>query len=233
MPRHPVVTDALLDAALGPEAAPDRKASSPPFFHGRLAERLTRAHWASPYLLYLPLAALLLARELLALGSGGRSPGGLLGLVAAGALAWTFVEYWLHRLFFHMRPTTPARRVTSFVVHRHHHVAPGDRTRLVATPIQSGGLFLLLLGAAAPLGPARWPLLAGAMLGYLGYELVHFSAHHRRPRTRIGRALRRHHLRHHFTDPAHNFGISSPLWDMVFRTCSPRHAPTDMPADDA
>lgn len=228
MPRHPVLTDALLDAALGDEPAPDLKASSPHFFHARLAERLTHAHWAGPYVLYLPLAALLLA-----LGAGERSPAALLGLLAAGALLWTFVEYWLHRLFFHLRPTTPARRVTSFVVHRHHHVAPNDRTRLVATPLQSGGLFLLLLAATAPVGPARWPLLAGAMLGYLGYELVHFSAHHRRPRTRLGRALRRHHLRHHFADPTHDFGISSPLWDLVFRTRSSRHGPADSPADDA
>lgn len=215
MPRHPVLTDALLDAALGPEPTPDPRASSPPFFHRPLAERLTRAHWASPYALYLPLVA-----AILALGTDLSARG--LALVGAGALAWTFVEYWLHRLFFHLAPTTPARRVTAYLVHRHHHHAPGDRTRLVATPLQSLGLFLLLLGVYAPLGPARWPLLAGGMLGYLAYELVHYSAHHRRPRSALGRALRRHHLRHHFADEARNFGISSPLWDLVFRTRAAR-----------
>ena len=30
-------------------------------------------------------------------------------LVAGGWLVWTFVEYWLHRGFFHLAPTTPAR----------------------------------------------------------------------------------------------------------------------------
>ncbi len=43
MPRHPVLTDALLDAALGPEPRPDLKASSPRFFHSPVAEALTRA----------------------------------------------------------------------------------------------------------------------------------------------------------------------------------------------
>lgn len=223
MPRHPVITDALLDAALGPEAKPDPRASSPRFFHSPLAERLTRAHAASPYALYLPLVALLLA-----LWTDWSAPAPALASVAAGALAWTFVEYWLHRLFFHLRPTTDPRKVTSFVVHRHHHVAPGDPTRLVATWWQSGGLALALLGVYGLVAPAtRAPLLAGTLLGYLAYELVHYSAHHRRPRTALGRALRRHHLRHHFADPGRNFGISSPLWDLVFRTYSSRQGPED------
>lgn len=217
MPRHPVLTDAVLDAALGPEGKPDLKASSPDFFHRPRHERLTRAHWASPYAIYLPLIALFLA-----FGTSTFDLPRLLALVAAGWLAWTLVEYWLHRGCFHLRPDTPARRVTSFVVHRHHHLAPNDRTRLVAMPWQSGSLALLLFGLYSLLaGPAaRWPLLAGSLLGYLAYELAHYSAHHRRPRTALGRVLRRRHLRHHFTDAGADFGISCPLWDLVFRTYS-------------
>lgn len=224
MPRHPVLTDALLDAALGPERRPDLKATSPRFFHSPLAERLTRAPPWSPYALHLPLIV-----ALLAFGTAPFTPAAALGLVAAGALAWTFVEYWLHRLFFHLDPRGDARRVTAYVVHLHHHAAPADRARLVATPAQSLGLALLLLGAySLAAGPAaRWPLLAGTLLGYLGYELVHLRAHHGRPRTGLGRRLRRHHLRHHFADPARNFGISSPLWDLVFRTYSSGHDPED------
>lgn len=222
MPRHPVLTDALLDAALGPEPRPDLKASSPRFFHSRVAEALTRAPPWSPYLLHLPLLALILAFETAPTAATA-------ALVAAGALAWTFVEYWLHRLFFHLRPDGDARRVTSYIVHRHHHAAPADRGRLVATPAQSASLALLLFAVYSALaGPsARWPLIAGTLLGYLGYELVHYSAHHRRPRTALGRALRRHHLRHHFADAGTNFGISSPLWDLVFRTYSSGQGPED------
>lgn len=227
MPRHPVLTDALLDAALGPEPRPDPAARSPAFFHRRLWERLTRAHWASPYILHVPVVA-----ACMAFGTARLGPGAALALLAGGALAWSFVEYWLHRLFFHMRADTDARRVTAFIVHRHHHVAPADRARLVATPLQSGGLALLLFGlyglAAGPV--ARWPLLAGTLLGYLGYELAHYSAHHRRPRSALGRALRRHHLRHHFGDGARDFGISTPLWDVVFGTLSKRQAPKDSPS---
>lgn len=227
MPHHPVLTDALLDAALGPEPRPDLKASSPRFFHSRVAEALTRAPPWSPYLLHLPLVALILTFKILTFETAPTAA--TAALVAAGALAWTFVEYWLHRLFFHLRPGGDARRVTSYIVHRHHHAAPADRARLVATPAQSVSLALLLLAVYGALaGPsARWPLIAGTLLGYLGYELVHYSAHHRRPRTALGRALRRHHLRHHFADAGTNFGISSPLWDLVFRTYSSGQDPED------
>ena len=145
---------------------------------------------------------------------------------------WTFIEYWLHRGFFHMRADSPARRVTSFIVHRHHHAAPQDRAHLVATPLYSLGLFALLFAVYALAGDApRWALLAGSMLGYLAYEAAHLRTHHVRPGRggRLSRALRRHHLRHHFGDPRHNFGISSPLWDLVFRTWRTGPVPKDSP----
>lgn len=207
-PAHPVLTDELLALALGPEPHPHLEARAPRFFHRPVFERLVRAHPASPYVLYLPAIALCLAHTGLA----------QLPLALVGWLVWTLIEYWLHRGFFHMRPDTPARRVTSFIIHRHHHVAPADREHLVATPLYSLGLFLLLLAAYAPFGPARWPLLAGSMLGYLAYEAAHWQIHHGHRRGPLARALRRHHLRHHLADPAHNFGISSPLWDLALRT---------------
>jgi sterol desaturase/sphingolipid hydroxylase (fatty acid hydroxylase superfamily) len=216
MPRHGVLTDELLSAALDGEPRPDLAARSPRFFHRGSHERLTRAHPASPYILYVPAIAgcLWLAARTLAMPA-------ILGLALAGWLVWTLVEYWLHRGFFHMRADSPARRVTSYIVHRHHHAAPQDTDRLVATPLYSLGLFLLLLAPYSLAGAdARWALMAGSMLGYLGYEAAHWRVHHVRPGRsgRMTRALRRHHLRHHFGDDAHNFGISSPLWDLVFRT---------------
>ena len=220
MPQHRVLTDELLAAALAPDPRPDarstRDARAPRFFHRERHERLTRAHLVSPYLLYVPAAALCCWRAAQALAVPP-----LVGLLIAGWLVWTLVEYWLHRGFFHMRADSPARRVTSYIVHRHHHAAPQDTDRLVATPLYSLGLFLLLLAPYSLAGAdARWALMAGSMLGYLGYEAAHWRVHHVRPGRsgRMTRALRRHHLRHHFGDDAHNFGISSPLWDLVFRT---------------
>lgn len=231
MPQHHVLTDELLDAALAPDARPGARsahgARAPRFFHHERHERLTRAHLVSPYLLYVPAAAACCWRA-----ARGLELASLLALLLAGWLVWTLVEYWLHRGFFHLRGAGPAARVTSYIVHRHHHAAPLDTDRLVATPLYSVGLFLLLFAVYGLAGAdARWALLAGSMLGYLVYEATHWQVHHRRPRGRLGRALRRHHLRHHFGDDRHNFGISSPLWDLVFRTW--RTGPVQKDSDPA
>ncbi len=36
--------------------------------------------------------------------------------------------------------------------------------------------------------------------------------------TGLGRFLRQYHLAHHYAVPDRHFGVSSPLWDLVFRT---------------
>ena len=76
------------------------------------------------------------------------------------------------------------------------------------------------------LGISWWiagPLIAVAFtlgLGgaYLGYEWVHHICHVAAPKTAFGRWARRHHFYHHFTSAKYNHGVTSPLWDVVFRT---------------
>ena len=34
----------------------------------------------------------------------------------------------------------------------------------------------------------------------------------------LGKHLREQHMRHHFQDHRYGYGVSSPLWDVVFRT---------------
>jgi sterol desaturase/sphingolipid hydroxylase (fatty acid hydroxylase superfamily) len=36
--------------------------------------------------------------------------------------------------------------------------------------------------------------------------------------TMWGRYLKKRHARHHFLDPDSDYGVSSPLWDVVFGT---------------
>ena len=213
--REPPLTDACLAAALAPEG--ERDPTPVPFFRAPALDALTRAHPASPYLLFGPAIAWILAAP-----AAPAAPARL-ALIAAGWLAWTLLEYWLHRAIFHLPGDTPARKVARFILHTHHHRAPGDRRRLVATPFQGLSLALLLLGLDRLLaGADAWrPLLAGQLLGYLFYEAAHYRAHHARRARWLGAGLRRHHLRHH-AEGAGNYGISCPLWDLVFRTAIPR-----------
>jgi sterol desaturase/sphingolipid hydroxylase (fatty acid hydroxylase superfamily) len=36
--------------------------------------------------------------------------------------------------------------------------------------------------------------------------------------SRIGRFLKEYHMKHHYVDEHAGFGVSTPLWDIVFRT---------------
>lgn len=181
-------------------------------FRAPILDGFTRTPPWSPFVVYLPVVGALLDRA-----GGGWVSTGL--AVAAGWLVWSATEYAMHRFLFHLRPRGDASRVVLFLVHGHHHAFPEDRTRLVATLPQSASVFALLGWSFRAWSHGHsWALLAGAMVGYLAYEAVHWTAHHGAPERRLGRWLRNHHLRHHHEAPTARFGIGSPLWDWVLGT---------------
>jgi len=188
-------------------------------FDNPLLERLSRVHPALPVSVWGPVAL-----GLIVLGWWmGLSVTAAAGLVVFGALIWTLTEYLLHRYVFHWEPKSASLRKTVYPLHQlHHDVQEWDR--LVAPPLLSVpiwlvflGLFWLLLGT-----PTLFPFFGGFTIGYLCYDYVHFFTHFGTPRTRIGKALRRRHLQHHFACHDRWYGVSSPLWDFVFRTHVPR-----------
>ena len=132
--------------------------------------------------------------------------------VGLGLLAWTAIEYVLHRWVLHRVP--PFNRL-----HGMHHAHPGA---LIGTPTWlSTSLFLTLwaaLGHEAS-APVAGGLATGLMTGYLAYALVHDAVHHRRarPRSWLYRAKLRH-ARHHRTGSNSDFGVSTGFWDGVLRT---------------
>jgi sterol desaturase/sphingolipid hydroxylase (fatty acid hydroxylase superfamily) len=75
------------------------------------------------------------------------------------------------------------------------------------------GLFWLIFGI-----PTGLPLFAGFLIGYLAYDYTHYYLHHAVPKTEAGKRLREQHMRHHFQDHRYGYGVSTPLWDAVFRT---------------
>jgi sterol desaturase/sphingolipid hydroxylase (fatty acid hydroxylase superfamily) len=106
-----------------------------------------------------------------------------------------------------------------YLVHGVHHAYPDDSRRwvlpLVATVPIAIVLFCIFTLA---LGRFAAPAFAGFMHGYLAYDLLHYVIHRGRVPTRLGRYLRQYHLAHHYATPDRHFGVSSPLWDVVFRT---------------
>jgi sterol desaturase/sphingolipid hydroxylase (fatty acid hydroxylase superfamily) len=139
-------------------------------------------------------------------------------LPAAGLFAWTLVEYGLHSRFFH---EPPRGFHWMSVSHISHHDAPDDPNRIVAhmsfTLPFALGLFAIL--SLVLWSPQRAGLmLVGVIVGYLSYEVIHYSIHQVPRFRRLLKPLASHHLHHHYADPSRCFGVTSPLWDWVFRT---------------
>lgn len=194
----------------------NRLAASPPMFENRLLDFFTRVHPAVPAIVFVPVVA-----GGVWIGSDrGLSTGSLALLVLCGLVIWTPTEYWLHRLVFHWQPKFSGGDRLHFMIHGVHHDHPNDAMRLVMPPAASIPLAALFLGLFALVfgTPEAFPLFSGFIAGYLVYDYTHYHVHHHAPKTNMGRRLREQHMRHHFQDHHFGFGVSSPLWDVVFRT---------------
>lgn len=189
-----------------------------------LIDRLTRVHPLTPLLLWMPLAIWLLCRSIAAQQV---SPGVMAALAMAALVVWTFTEYAVHRFVFHLAPTSPARQRLQFMIHGIHHEDPANPERLLMPPLPAAiGLASLYPLFRAALGPTLIePFFAWFLLGYLAYDYTHFAIHSTRPRTRLGRYLRRRHMLHHFVTPEARWGVTSPLWDWVMGTMGERAQP--------
>jgi len=135
---------------------------------------------------------------------------GLLTFVL-GLLAFTFIEYFVHRWLFH----GPVKLLEQG--HTAHHNDPlGYDSLPFFFPA------LVMLGFAALLSlflPLAYNLLlCSAMLfGYLSYVLSHFAMHHWRPVNRYARRWAALHHIHHYHD-TYNYGVTTPLWDVILGT---------------
>jgi len=147
-----------------------------------------------------------------------------LGMLA-GWFVWTLVEYLMHRFFFHYHPKTERLRRVFFLVHGVHHAQPLCRTRLVMPPVISIPLAVIFFGVFhlvldVVVGRPWWfsPVFSGFVIGYIVYDMMHYTLHHARTKNAYVMMCRRQHMQHHGTCPNMRFGVSSPVWDYVFGT---------------
>lgn len=185
-------------------------------FQSNFMEFFSHVHPATPVLLYGPMIALMLY---LAFVQKQLSFLAVLGFFVIGVLIWTLLEYVIHRYVFHYEPKTRVGKLLHFIMHGVHHDYPNDATRLVMPPIISIPLavvfyvvFILTLGRFAPAA------LAGFGFGYVCYDTIHYATHHFAMKRGIWRWLKQYHLRHHYQDDHAGYGVSTPLWDYVFKT---------------
>ncbi len=176
-------------------------------------------------LIWFPFAGFMLMREVLAGLERGGSLWYVPGAFLLGLFIWTPSEYLLHRFVFHFRPRSKTQEKIIYLFHGIHHHQPQCKTRLVMPPVVSIPmaavfivLFNLILGRW--LGVPHWvgPVISGFTVGYLTYDLTHYATHHFPMRSPVAKYLKRYHMQHHYKTPDQRFGVSSPLWDIVFRT---------------
>jgi 4-hydroxysphinganine ceramide fatty acyl 2-hydroxylase len=61
-------------------------------------------------------------------------------------------------------------------------------------------------------------VLAGGLIGYICYDMIHYYIHYGSPKNKYFYHLKRYHYNHHFVNHDKGFGISNPYWDFVFGT---------------
>jgi len=186
-------------------------------FKNNFLEALTHVHPAVPLCLWGPIALWLLARGVLTHGYGLVDLGVML---VTAAFAWTLSEYLVHRFVFHFKPKTAPGRYLVYLFHGIHHDDPNDRTRLVMPPagaILIIGLIYVLFSLVLP-HPWIEPFFGFFIISYLCYDYTHYAIHFWPMRGRIGAYIKHNHLLHHFQEHNARFGVSTPFWDVVFRT---------------
>lgn len=150
-----------------------------------------------------------------------------------GVLIWTLLEYTIHRFLFHgenlwLQDSRPFF-VVHFLAHGIHHAFPQDPYRLVFPPVLGLTTFQFIFRPIFDLVFPYWAMngmLAGAVLGYVTYDLMHYFLHHAkisdgRPQGRVERYwvnTMKYHMRHHYKDDELGFGVSQRLWDVIFGT---------------
>ncbi|CAG4933874.1 unnamed protein product [Parnassius apollo] len=137
-----------------------------------------------------------------------------------GAFIWSALEYSLHRWVFHFDPGSSLTMIKlHFLIHGIHHKVPFDGLRQVFPPVPAfilASIFYVPLQLILP-----YPLIkfTGGLMGYLIYDMIHFYVHHGSPRDGTYLyAMKRYHSNHHFLNHDKAYGITSKIWDHVFRT---------------
>jgi sterol desaturase/sphingolipid hydroxylase (fatty acid hydroxylase superfamily) len=142
-------------------------------------------------------------------------PAAVVPVVLCALLSWTLLEYVSHRFLFHgSRSPRPIREG-----HGRHHGSPDAHLAMPFFVSPLVGLVITTLAGAA-IGTGLGALFTGVCgLGYVAYGGLHHLVHNPDVRVPPVPWLRAVHEVHH-ARPNRNFGVTSPLWDVILGTWS-------------
>lgn len=190
-------------------------------FNNEILEGLSKTRPWVIYAIYIPLCCALLLRSYTHLGF---SISLIVTLFLIAMFSWTLFEYIAHRYLFHFNASSSLGKRIVYIFHGNHHEYPRDKERLFMPPLPSilaalvmfclfYGMSLLITGT----GNYAFIYFPGFISGYLIYVSMHYAIHAFAPPKLMKGLWRNHHL-HHYKYPEKGFGVSSTLWDRVFKT---------------
>lgn len=168
----------------------------------------TRLNYWTEFAVDIPFGAVMIFAGL---RSNELSPIAVVLTILLGLAMFSIIEYSFHRWLFHGSVQIMAQG------HRAHHENPLAYDSL---PFFLPALMLLsLTGVFVMFMPVKYAfLLTGIMtLSYVIYGLSHFAIHHLHFHNVLARNWAAHHHIHHCRADT-NFGVTTPLWDIVFGT---------------
>ena len=186
-------------------------------FENNLLEALTHVHPIIPLLLWTPVSAFFLYQ---AIWVDKLTLTELISWAFIALLVWTLTEYVLHRFVFHFEAKSDFGKWLIYLFHGIHHDEPDDPTRLVMPPFPAVVIMTMLYFLFSLLVPSNKLniFMSFFIIGYLTYDYIHYATHHFPMKSKVGRYLRKFHLRHHHAKEHSKYGVSNPLWDYVFFT---------------
>lgn len=133
-----------------------------------------------------------------------------------GSLFWSFSEYALHNWYGHK-----AKGKNEFSrEHLAHHINasyyPENWKKAFATLKVVPFIYIIISLTSGFLYGSIFTI--SFLFTYLTYEVIHRRIHTHEPKNFYARFIRKHHAYHHFSNPRFNHGVTSPIWDIIFKT---------------
>jgi sterol desaturase/sphingolipid hydroxylase (fatty acid hydroxylase superfamily) len=125
-------------------------------------------------------------------------------LVLLGAVAWSFIEYAVHRALHVFKVKDHAKH--------HAHQSAQSGPSMVYTILIFIGIYAFLF---LTMGKAAQPFYAGMLIGYVVYLYAHTAVHYSKLFPTA--FMRTHHEKHH-KRAKYNYGVVTDIWDKIFRT---------------
>ena len=140
-----------------------------------------------------------------------------------GIVFWSLFEYLMHRYLFHLKSKRKWLNRLSFMLHGIHHQNPRDKERFFMPPIPGSIIIaILFMISYVFIGIISYSFISGLITGYILYTQIHYGIHNKQL-PKYMRKIASHHLQHHHRHYNKAYGVSTPIWDIIFQTMPPKN----------